>query len=445
MAARGLGVADASLMVVGSILGAGIFLVSGFVAENVRSPAGFFGVWIAGGLVALAGALCNGELGALFPVGGGEYVYLREAYGAPVGFLSGWTSFWIGFPGSIATLAWGFGHTVALLAGDARAGLPIALGAVALLTAVDATGLEPGKWLQNVLSSAKLVVFALLFALGILLPRGGPSHFVPFVAPERPGALAIALLPVFFAYSGWNVATYMAGEMREPQKSLPRALFYGTIACVAVYLAVNVAYLRGLSLDEMRGEANVAHAAMTRFSVAAARLVLAPLVAVSLLSSLQATVLAGPRIYEAMARDRLFFAVLGRVTPRSGSPAVATWTQGAVACALLLTNTFERLLTFTTFAILVFSTLTVAGVVVLRFRRPDAPRAFRTPGYPFVPALFVAANLWVALNVIASGAREALAGLAIVAAGLPAYVLFVKMGRPGLKPGAGKDRVGKPA
>ena len=387
MAARGLGAADASLMVVGSILGAGIFLVSGVVAENVRSPAGFFGAWLVGGLVALAGALCNGELGALFPVGGGEYVYLREAYGAPVGFLSGWTSFWIGFPGSIATLAWGFGHTVALLAGDGRAGLPVALVAVAVLTALNATGLEPGKWLQNVLSSAKLVAFALLFALALLLRRAGPSHFVPFVAREHAGGLAVALLPVFFAYSGWNVATYVAGEMREPQKNLPRALFFGTVACVVVYLAVNVAYLRGLSLDEMRGEANVANAAMARFSPAAARLVLAPLVAVSILGSLQATVLAGPRIYHAMASDGLFFAPLGRVAPRSRTPAIATWAQGAVACALLLTDTFDRLLTFTTFAILAFSTLTVAGVVVLRLRRPGAPRAFRTPGYPLVPGL----------------------------------------------------------
>ena len=425
MAARGLGVVDASLMVVGSILGAGIFLVSGVVAASVHSPLGFFGVWIVGGFIALAGALCNGELGALYPFGGGEYVYLREAYGPSLGFLSGWTSFWIGFPGSIATLAWGLGLTVAAIVGGHGA-LPIAIASVVALTVVNALGLEPAKWVQNVLSGAKLVVFVLLFVLAISLRHEGPSHFAPFVGRENARGLSLALLPVFFAYSGWNVATYVAGEMRDPRKSLGRSLAIGTLACVAIYLAVNVAYLRAISLEEMRGETNVAHAAVARFSETAATAVLVPLVAVSILSSMQATVLAGPRIYHAMARDGVFFAALGRVSPRARVPAVATWVQGGIACALLLSGTFDRLLTFTTFAILVFSTLTVAAVFVLRVKRPvtTAARAFRTPGYPLVPALFIAANAWVAWNVVASGAREALIGLGIVAAGLPAYALF---------------------
>lgn len=422
-----LGVVDASLIVVGSIVGAGIFLVSGVVAAHVRSPAAFFAVWIVGGLVALAGALSNGELGALYPRGGGEYVYLREAYGPAFGFLSGWTSFWIGFPGSIATLALGFGHATAALAGDAegRSAIPIALAAIAALTALDARGLGPSKWTQNVLSGAKVVAFVVLFAFAAIAPRAGPSHFLPlFAGEERASSLALALVPVFFAYSGWNAATYVAGEIRDPRRNLGRALVAGTVACIVIYLAMSFAYLRALSLTEMSGRSDVARAAVESISPLVARVVLAPLVAVAILSSLQATVLTGPRIYQAMAEDGLFFAPLGRLGRRSRVPVVALVVQACVASALLLSGTFERLLTFTTFAILLFSTLTVGAVVVLRVRRPDAPRAFRTPAFPLVPLLFVAANVWVMWNVIASGAREVLVGLGIVVVGIPVYAWF---------------------
>ena len=432
---RGLGVIDASLIVVGSILGAGIFLVSGVVAARTRSPAAFFGVWLIGGLVALSGALSNGELGALFPRGGGEYVYLREAYGPPLGFLSGWTSFWIGFPGSIATLAWGFGHATASLVGDrsGRSGVPIALTAIVVLTLVNALGLSPGKWTQNLLSGAKILAFAILFGLAVFLPRTGPSHFIPFFGgAERPSNLALALVPVFFAYSGWNAATYVAGEIRNPSKNLGRALVVGTVACVAIYLAVNVVYLRALSLSEMSSETDVAHAAALRLSARAATLVVTPLVAVAILSSLQASVLTGPRIYQAMAEDGLFFTPLGRLDRRSRVPVVGLAVQGIIACALLVSGTFERLLTFTTFAILMFSTLTVGAVLVLRVRWPGAPRVFRTPLSPLVPLFFIVGNLWVMWNVIVSGAWEALAGVVIVAVGIPVYVWF-RRGRQRLR------------
>jgi APA family basic amino acid/polyamine antiporter len=421
------------MIVVGSILGAGIFLVSGVVAAHTRSPAGFFGVWVVGGLVAVAGALANGELGALFPRGGGEYVYLREAYGPSLGFLSGWTSFWIGFPGAIATLAWGFGQTAASLLGGRheRGGVVIALLSIALLTALNALGIGPGRWTQNVLSSAKVLAFVVLCALAAILPREGPPHFTPFFGgEERASSLALALVPVFFAYSGWNAATYVAGEIRDPSRNLGRALVLGTIASVAIYLAANVAYLRALPLADMRVETEVARAAVERFSAPAARLVVTPLVGVAILSSLQATVLTGPRIYQAMAEDGLFFAALGRVDPRSRVPVVALIVQGVISAALLLSGTFERLLTFTTFAMLLFSTLTVGAVLVLRVRRPGAPRAFRAPGSPLVPLLFIGANVWVMWSVVATGAREALVGVAIVVAGLPVYLWHWRRRRP---------------
>jgi APA family basic amino acid/polyamine antiporter len=424
---HGLGVIDASLIVVGCIVGAGIFLVSPAVARAVRSPAAFLATWLLGGLVALAGALSNGELGGLYPRSGGEYVYLREAYGPGLGFLSGWTSFWIGFPGSIAALAAGLGATTAGMLGWTGPRGPIAIGAVAIiaLTAVNAAGLHPGKWLQNVLSTTKLAAFAVLLALGAFLPGKGAGGLSPFFAEgDRTSGLAVALIPVLFAYSGWNAATYVTGEMRDPARTLGRALTLGTGMCIALYLAINAVYLRALPLAELAQSADPARAAVARLGGERAAGMLSPLVAVCVLSSLQATVLVGPRIYQAMAHDRLFFAALGRTSARTGAPLMALVVQAAVSIALLVEGTFDLLLTFTMFAIVAFSTLAVAAVIVLRIRRPDAERPFRVPGYPLVPALFVVVSGWLLWSVLEHGRGEALKGIAIVATGVPAYFVF---------------------
>ncbi len=424
---RGLGVIDASLLVVGCIVGAGIFLVSPYVAREVRSPAAFLATWLFGGAVALAGALSNGELGGLYPRSGGEYVYLREAYGPGLGFLSGWTSFWIGFPGSIAALAAGFGGTLAGMLGMTGPHASMAIGMVAILavTGVNTLGLQPGKWTQNVLSASKLVAFAALLSLGLLLPRGGPGGLAPFFAGgDRAGGLAVALIPVLFAYSGWNAATYVAGEMRDPTRGLGRALALGTGLCVLLYLAINAVYLRALPLADLAQSNDPARAAVVRLGGERAGQVLSPLIAVCVLSSLQATVLVGPRIYQAMANDRLFFAPLARTSSRTGAPFVALAVQSLVAMGLLAAGTFDRLLTFTMFAIVAFSTLAVGAVFVLRVRDPGAPRPFRVPGYPVVPALFVLVNGWLLWSVVVHGTAEALKGMAIVATGIPAYVAF---------------------
>jgi APA family basic amino acid/polyamine antiporter len=429
---RSLGVTDASLIVVGSIVGAGIFLVSSAVASLVASPAAFLATWLLGGAVALAGALSNGELGGLFPRSGGEYVYLREAYGPWLGFLSGWTSFWIMFPGSIATLAAGLGATVAPMFGWAGDAAPKLVGAAAIvaLTVVNALGLRPGKWTQNGLSIVKLAAFGVLLLLGVAFARGGAGAggLTPFfVAGDTAAGVATALIPVLFAYSGWNAATYVAGEMRDPRRGLGRALALGTAMCVVLYLAVNAVYLRGLPLPLLAASKEPARATALALGGGAAAAVLSPLVAVCVLSSMQASVLVGPRIYQAMARDGLFFTPLAKTDPRTGVPLAAILVQGAVSLVQLLVGRFNELLQFTMFAIVSFSTLTVFAVIVLRVRRPDAPRPFRVPGYPWVPGLFVLVSLWMLKNVLTFGehaVREALIGLAIVASGVPAYVAF---------------------
>ncbi|MDP8999778.1 MAG: amino acid permease [Myxococcota bacterium] len=426
--APGLGVVDASLIVVGSIVGAGIFLVSPYVAEHVRSPAAFLATWLLGGCVALIGALSNGELGGLFPRSGGEYVYLREAYGPALGFLSGWMSFWIAFPGSIATLAAGFGATLAPMLGVTAAMAPVAIGAAGIvaLTFVNALGLRSGKWTQNALSVTKLLAFAGLLALGLLMPRHGvASGLAPFFVPgDSAHGIARALVPVLFAYSGWNAATYVSGEMRDPTRTLGRALALGTALCVVLYLLVNVVYLRAMPLDVLVHTTEPARVAAKLLGGDATAAVLSPLVAICVLSSMQASVLVGPRIYRAMAMDGLFFGPVARLHPKTQVPLVALVIQSAVALVELVSGSFDQLLNFATSAIVVFSTLTVAAVAVLRYRRPDAPRAFRVPGGVLLPLAFVGVNLWVLWSVLASGASEARIGLAIVVTGLPAYVAF---------------------
>jgi APA family basic amino acid/polyamine antiporter len=427
--ARGLGVVDASLIVVGSIVGAGIFLVSADVASLVRSPAAFMGIWLLGGAVALSGALSNGELGGLFPRSGGEYVYLREAYGPAIGFLSGWTSFWIMFPGSIASLAAGLGTTAAPLFGFTGAIAPKVIGGLAIvtLTVVNAFGLRPGKWTQNVLSVTKLAAFVGLLGLGLLVGRAAQGGLTPFFAPgDRAGGMAIALIPVLFAYSGWNAATYVSGEMRDPTRTLGRALALGTGMCVVLYLAVNMVYLRAMPLGDLAQAKEPARAAAVALGGMPAAAALSPLVAVCVLSSMQASVLVGPRIYHAMATDGLFFAPVARLHAKSRVPVVALVLQGAISLVELLSGRFDQLVRFTMFAIVTFSTLAVGAVIVLRVRRPDAVRAFRVPGYPLVPCLFIAVSVWMLWNVLTfgDGAREALVGLAIVATGVPAYVAF---------------------
>jgi APA family basic amino acid/polyamine antiporter len=431
---RGLGVLDSSFIVVGSIVGGGIFFLSNDVAANVASPAGFLGMWLVGGVVALAGALSNGELGGLFPRSGGEYVYLREAYGAPVGFLSGWTSFWVGFPASIAALAWGLGRTLAPmlhLAGDS-APKWVGLVAILLLTAINALGLHAGKWTQNVLTVTKLVAFGGLLLVGVLVPGGGAARQAePFFARgDTALGLGAALVSVSFAYSGWNAATYVAGEMRDPRRGLGRALGLGTGLCILLYVAINAVYLRAMPLSALRAAKAPAQAAAEILGGPAAASVLSPLIVVCVLSSLQATVLVGPRIYHAMATDGLFLRPLGRLDPRTGVPLVSLLLQGAISILELVTGGFERLVGYSVFAIGAFSTLTVAAVIVLRLRRPELERAFPVPGYPFLPLLFVLVNIWVLWSLLSSDATAALVGLAIVATGAPAYAVFRRLDRP---------------
>lgn len=430
-AERALGLLDASFIVTGSILGGGIFFVSKDVAEHVGTPGAYFGVWIVGGLIALAGALSNGELASIFPRSGGEYVFLREAYSPALGFLSGWTSFWIAFPGSIALLATFFSFSVGDLMHfeQGSVGYPaVSIASVIVLTIVNSMGLKPGKWTQNVLSSAKLIAFAVLLVVGAMSAGAGPGHFTAAAdAHDTARGVGTALLPALFAYSGWNAAAYVAGEIRDAKRNLGRALLLGTSVCVVLYVAMNAVYLKAMPLAQIADTRPIAGASVSRLLGDGMKIPLTALVATSIFSSLQASVLVGPRIYQAMAQDRIFFAPLARAHPATGAPVMALAAQAVVSCVILLSGKFEQLLNFTIFAIELFSAMTVAGVIVLRLRRPELARGFKTPLYPLVPLAYVLAIGWVLASLLLSKAGEAFIGLGIVATGLPAYYVFRRL------------------
>jgi APA family basic amino acid/polyamine antiporter len=346
-----------------------------------------------------------------------------------MGFLSGWTSFWIVFPGSIAAMAAGFGATVASMCGihGARAPELIGAGAIVVLTLVNAGGIHAGKLVQNALSLAKILAFAGLLLLGWCSPAAmaSSSGLHPFfVTGDTLSGFASALIPVLFAYSGWNAATYIAGEMRSPERNLGKSLVAGTGISIVLYLAVNISYLRALPMAELAVAVDPAHLAAVRLDGSGVAKFLTPLVAICVLGSMQANVLTGPRICKAMAEDRLFFRIAGTSNSPGRVPYGALAAQAFIATAQLVSGSFEQLLTFTTVAIIAFSTLTVAAVVVLRRRIPAMPRAFRTPMVPLVPVLFVAVNLWVLGTVAIANPIESLIGFAIVATGVPAYRAF---------------------
>jgi APA family basic amino acid/polyamine antiporter len=354
-------------------------------------------------------------------------VYLREAYGPLVGFLSGWTSFWIGFPASIAALAWGLGKTVApMFHTSGRTPMWIGLGAIAVLTAVNAVGLHAGKWTQNVLTATKLAAFGGLLLVGVFIPAGDARAPEPwFSQGDTVLGIGSALVLVSFSYSGWNAATYVSGEMRDPRRGLGRALALGTGLCIALYIAINAVYLRAMPLAALRtAKVPAPQAAAQILGGEAAVRMLSPLIAVCVLSSLQASILVGPRIYHAMSTDGLFPRVLGKLHPRTGVPLLSLLLQGIISAVELVTGGFEQAVDFSVFAIAAFSTLTVAAVVVLRIRRADLERTFPVPGYPFLPLLFVVVNAWVLWSLFRFNPRGALVGLAIVGAGAPAYVVF---------------------
>lgn len=429
---RDLGLFDATMVVIGGIIGAGIFLSPGVVAERLDTPMLVLAAWGAGGLIALAGAFSYAELGGMFPKAGGQYVYLRDGLHPLMGFMYGWALLLVIETGAIAAVAIIFASYALRIAGAPDgAKVPLAIAAIVALSIINYLGVKPGSRVLNVLVVLKVVALATLVAAGFVA-AGHPGWWSAARVPAAHGPIAFvgfgaALVPILFSYGGWQSANYVGEEIVDPRRNLPRALIIGTLAVVAIYVTVNVVYLRALGLDGLAtSSAPAADAARRTFGVYGDVFV-SSAIAISTFGFLNLSILAPTRVYYAMAADRLFVPALSRLHPRYATPGIAIVVQSAWACLLALTGSFEALTNYVVFADWIFFGSTV--LTVLRFRRlvPLSQRpadAYRAPGYPVVQILFVLIAAAVVLSVIAAAPREAAKGALLLSLGIPVYLWF---------------------
>ena len=423
---RRLGVVSIAALVIGEVIAVGIFLTPAGMAKSLGSPAWLLAAWLVMGLMALTGALCYGELAARYPEAGGGYAYLRRAYGPLVSFLYGWKCLLVMDPGITAALAVGLasylGYVVELS--------PIALKAVAIgvvlgLAAVNALGLRLGDGVIRLLTAFKLGALATIILLAVVLRGGDVANFLPLVeqrpgSDPLPGALAGALVGAFFAFGGWWEISKLAGEARDPDRTVPRALALGVAIVTVAYILTSAVFLYLVPLHQVTsGETFAAQAGEALFGRAGGQ-VFAGIVVVSVLGSLAALLMALPRVYYAMARDGVFFRPIGAVHPRFRTPVRAIAVQATLASTFVALGTFDEILGYFIFVTVLFLGLTVAAVFVLR-RRDPGPLPFPTPGYPMTPIAFL---VFVAVLLVLLGGSQpvqAALGVGVVALGVPVY------------------------
>ena len=429
--ARRIGPFSGTMMVVGGIIGSGIFLNPAIVAQRVGTGPLTMLVWGIGAIVAILGAFIFAELGALRPAAGGGYAYLRDAFGPLPAFLYGWALLVAIASGATAAVAVTFASYAGPLLGlGAAARIPLAAAVIVLLALVNIVGVRPGAMTQNVFTILKLAAIAALVVGGLAFSGAHePSIATPIVAHAAPATLAIALgtalVPVLFAYGGWQQTNFVAEEMIDAERNLPRALVWGVLIVAAVYLAVNLTYLRTLGVDGLAASAAPAADAMELRFGHVGRTMIAIGIAVSTFGFLNLVILVTPRVYQAMARDRLFFRRLAVLHPRFRTPVAAIALQALWAIALLLSGTYGELLDYVTFADWIFFGATAATLVVYRRRAiADGARRFRAPLYPWSVGLFVLAAVYVIAGAIISSPYNALRGATLLAIGVPAYAYW---------------------
>ncbi|MGB2717399.1 MAG: amino acid permease [Vicinamibacterales bacterium] len=449
---RRLGPFDAAAIIVSNVIGGGILFTPPQVAAAVPRPMWFLAVWAAGGLLAFAGAMAYAELAALRPKAGGEYVYLRAAYGRLAAFLTGWTSFVAGFAGAMAASAVVFVLYLDRFVPGVADPTPffvipvsfvplsfsrqtlVAIAAVWLFALVHIRGVGPGRVVGNILATLKVTALLVFIAIGFAFGAGSSANLQQVAGPVLMSGWLFALIPVMFTYSGWNAAAYMAEEIRDPGRNVPLALGLGTVAVIAIYLLLNTLYLYVMpvgALATVRG--SVLDVIADKLLGVNAGHIMGVVSIISLAAGINAWTFAGPRVYYAMARDAAFFPSAARVHPRFKTPSISIVAQAIWTTVLILTGSLDKLTTYVGFAITLFAGIAVAALFVLRAREPNAPRPFRAWGYPVAPAIFTIASAMIVLNALWTDLvlpivhnqpwGPSAAGFLVIGAGLPVYYL----------------------
>jgi APA family basic amino acid/polyamine antiporter len=439
---REMGIWSAASIVVGTVIGSGIFLVPRDMIGFVGTPAMVFVVWVVGGILSLFGALTYAELAAAMPEAGGEYVYLKEAYGPMWGFIYGWTQMWVAKSGSIATLATGFFlylanfrpeldgvlYTLPLPVGpnggplEIRYGQLLAMAVILLLAGVNYAGVRFGAGVQVAVTFAKVALFAAIIVIGLGGGAGTAANFRSAL-PVAGGAAGFfaALVGALWAYDGWNNVSMVSSEIRSPQRNLPIALIAGTALVIAIYILANLAYFYVLPAAAVASSERVAADMMRQILGNAGAAAVSFAAMVSIFAALNGSILSGARVPYAMARDGLFFGPVARVHPVYRTPGVSILAVSGWAALLVLSGRFKELYTYVIFASWILYGMTAVSVIVLRRKRPDLDRPYRTAGYPVLPILFVLGALGVVFFTLRQSPRESLMGLGLILAGLPFY------------------------
>jgi basic amino acid/polyamine antiporter, APA family len=436
--ARKIGLFPLTNIVVANMIGAGIFTTSGLLMRDLGDPLVMLGLWAIGGLVALCGALAYGELGAAIPRAGGEYAFLSELYHPLLGFLSGWASFFVGFSAPIAASAIGFSaYFMRAFPGIPDSGLvrkALACLVILLFTGVHSRGIETGARVQNGLTVAKVVLIGGLITAGLASGHGHWSHFAEgggfrfdFAGLKSAG---LALMWIMFAYSGWNASAYIGSEVRDPARSLPRSLILGTGIVVLIYAGLNVLFLYAVSPAEMSGVISVGGLAAGRLFGASFGKIFSLLISFALFSSLSAFIILGPRVYYSMAKDGLFFRSMARIHPVFGAPSRSVALQGLIAMIIVVSGSFDQILTYMGFSLGLFPIFAVLGVFKLRKRGRSVTRM---PGYPVAEAIYVLAGAAILVLGFLQSPGPSGVALLTMAAGVPAFYFFRKRGKVGGK------------
>ncbi|GAB4371374.1 MAG: amino acid permease [Calditrichia bacterium] len=440
---RTLNTRDSFLIISGNMIGIGIFTTTGYISTYVSSSGGMLLLWILGGVLAFCGALTYAELASHFPRAGGDFHYLSAAFHPFLGFLFGWSAFSVTYTGSIAVIAVGFASYFLNLfpenVGQFQLIIPwigltvsslklIAIGITFLFTLFNVRGIRTGARWQTFLTTVSILVLLAFIFLGITSPKGSWNHFKPFLPSDFQfstiSRYGVALVGIFFTYSGWTTIVYIAGEVREPQKTIPQAMWLSVVVVMILYILVNIVYIFALPLRGMVNVVDIGYRSLLQLRGEGWSLFFIFMILIAVLSTLNSTILSGARIYYAMARSGQFFAAAGKLHPKTHCPVNALWLQFAWTVILILSGSFNQLLTYTVFVMVCFGFLSGASLFLFRKKISRNSTFFRAWGYPFTTLLYLAISAWIMYDTLRARYLESLLGIALVLLGIPLYIYF---------------------